>query len=281
MDRGVEYEWTKFSPETMKAAVDALTRELPADQRRDDPVRLAVDLKSVAWSHDSEEEFFADYRTDCASATYDTFPKNRSTAYRLIVCYYGGYSTRTVVDISAPSRQEVLAAAEVFERAAESARVPRPVVLTPESGDEARWESRVTVFIGHGRDPAWRELSDCLEKQHSIRTEAFEFAANAGHATRSILERHMGSASFAALVMTAEDEHADGTAHARENVIHESGLFQGRLGFDRAIVLLEDGCAEFSNIHGIQQIRFPRGRIKGTIGELLATLRREFDPSER
>ena len=27
--------------------------------------------------------------------------------------------------------------------------------------------------------------------------------------------------------MTAEDEHADGTKHARENVIHEVGLFQG------------------------------------------------------
>ena len=29
---------------------------------------------------------------------------------------------------------------------------------------------------------------------------------------------------------------------ARMNVIHEVGLFQGRLGFERAIVLLEEGC---------------------------------------
>jgi hypothetical protein len=43
------------------------------------------------------------------------------------------------------------------------------------------------------------------------------------------------------------------------------------------VVLLEDGCHEFSNVHGIQQIRFPKGKIAGTVGELLATLRREFD----
>jgi hypothetical protein len=48
--------------------------------------------------------------------------------------------------------------------------------------------------------------------------------------------------------MTAEDAHADNTSHARENVVHEAGLFQGRLRFERAIILLEQGCAQFSNI---------------------------------
>jgi predicted nucleotide-binding protein len=45
------------------------------------------------------------------------------------------------------------------------------------------------------------------------------------------------------------------------NVIHEVGLFQGRLGFKRAIVLLEEGCKEFSNIQGLGQIRYPKGNI--------------------
>ena len=51
---------------------------------------------------------------------------------------------------------------------------------------------------------------------------------------------------MAFLVLTAEDEQTDGTLHARENVIHEAGLFQGRLGFEKAIILLEEGCQEFS-----------------------------------
>jgi predicted nucleotide-binding protein len=82
--------------------------------------------------------------------------------------------------------------------------------------------------------------------------------------------------SFALLVLTAEDEHADGSLHARQNVVHEAGLFQGRLGFSRAVLLLEDGCDEFTNIHGVQQIRFSKGNIKETFGDVLATLRREF-----
>ena len=32
-------------------------------------------------------------------------------------------------------------------------------------------------------------------------------------------------------VLTTEDEQADGNVRARMNVIHEAGLFQGRLGF--------------------------------------------------
>jgi predicted nucleotide-binding protein len=76
--------------------------------------------------------------------------------------------------------------------------------------------------------------------------------------------------------MTGEDKMDDGTTRARQNVIHEIGLFQGRLGFTKAIVLKEDGTEEFSNIHGVQQIRYSIGNIKETYGEILATLNREF-----
>jgi predicted nucleotide-binding protein len=86
----------------------------------------------------------------------------------------------------------------------------------------------------------------------------------------------VSSASFALLVHTAEDEQADGSMRARENVVHETGLFQGRLGFERAIVLREDGCADFSNISGLQEIRFHEGNIRETFGEVVATIRREF-----
>ena len=67
-----------------------------------------------------------------------------------------------------------------------------------------------------------------------------------------------------------------GGMRARQNVVHEAGLFQGRLGFAGAVVLLEKGAEEFSNIHGIVQIRFDKGRIKETFGDVVATIRREF-----
>jgi predicted nucleotide-binding protein len=75
--------------------------------------------------------------------------------------------------------------------------------------------------------------------------------------------------------MTAEDEQTDGTLRARENVVHEVGLFQGRLGFARAIVLVEDECKEFSNIHGLGQIRFPTGNIAAKFEDIRAVLERE------
>jgi predicted nucleotide-binding protein len=59
------------------------------------------------------------------------------------------------------------------------------------------------------------------------------------------------------------------------NVVHEAGLFQGRLGFTKAIVVLEEGCEEFSNIHGLGQIRFPKGRISAVFEEVRAVMERE------
>jgi len=71
------------------------------------------------------------------------------------------------------------------------------------------------------------------------------------------------------------DEMADGALQARMNVVHEAGLFQGRLGFTRAIVLLEEGCQEFSNIQGLGQIRFPGGNISAVFEEVRRVLERE------
>ena len=89
------------------------------------------------------------------------------------------------------------------------------------------------------------------------------------------LSEMLDAAGIAFLIMTAEDEQMDGKVHARMNVVHEAGLFQGRLGFTRAIVLLEDGCEEFSNIHGLGQIRFPKGNIRAAFEEVRQVLERE------
>jgi predicted nucleotide-binding protein len=85
----------------------------------------------------------------------------------------------------------------------------------------------------------------------------------------------LDAAAIALIVMTAEDEQVDGKLRARMNVIHEAGLFQGRLGFSKAIVLLEEGCEEFSNISGLGQIRFPKGKISDAFEEIRRVLERE------
>jgi len=132
-----------------------------------------------------------------------------------------------------------------------------------------------TVFIGHGRSQDWRQLGSFLQDRLNLKWDEFNRGSTAGVTIKERLENMLSQANFAFLIMTAEDEHTDNTIHARENVIHEIGLFQGRLGFNRAIVLLEEGCQEFSNIHGIGQIRYPRGYIKATFEEVRGVLERE------
>jgi len=138
-------------------------------------------------------------------------------------------------------------------------------------------EARVgtNVFIGHGRSTAWRELKDFIQDRLRLPWDEFNRVPVAGVTNIARLSEMLDGAAIAFMVMTAEDEHADGTMQARMNVVHEAGLFQGRLGFSRAIVLLEDGCAEFSNISGLGQIRFPAGNISAKFEEIRAVLERE------
>lgn len=131
------------------------------------------------------------------------------------------------------------------------------------------------VFIGHGRSPVWRELKDFVQDRLQLPWDEFNRIPVAGVTNIARLSEMLDAAAIAFLIMTGEDEQADGKVHARMNVVHEAGLFQGRLSFTRAIVLLEDGCEEFSNIHGLGQIRFPRGNIRAVFDEVRQVLERE------
>ncbi|HEY7427760.1 MAG TPA: TIR domain-containing protein [Gemmataceae bacterium] len=165
------------------------------------------------------------------------------------------------------------------QQAKELAKVTRQVVkylqhkMKMKGNTVAKTEG--TIFIGHGGSSVWRDLKDFIQDRLSLQWEEFNREPTAGHSTKERLEAMLDSACFAFLVMTAEDERADGTKQARANVIHEVGLFQGRLGFERAIILLEEGCSEFSNIVGLTQIRFPKGNIMAKSEEVRRVLERE------
>jgi hypothetical protein len=280
MEATYTFHGVKFPPEVIRKGCDAVAG-LPRSDKASKfgfGSYLSVSFDEERWQHDSIDEFFADYRKDCANAHMSfggtILDGGGGETYGLGIdwSWYGGYFPKTEVRVTAPTRAGILRVVEVLR-----SEIPNSEVFTS-GGQESDWREKVRLFIGHGGNDAWRELSDLLEHQHGIQTSAFEFAATAGHSTRGVLEKLVRESSFAALVMTAEDQDSEGNMHARENVVHEAGLFQGALGFDRAIVLLEEGCAEFSNIHGVQQVRFKPGGIKSTVGELLSALMREFGP---
>lgn len=131
------------------------------------------------------------------------------------------------------------------------------------------------IFIGHGHSPAWRELERLLTQELKLSVVEFNVDPTAGLTTVERLKDMLAQATFAFIVMTAEDMRGDGKAHARENVIHEVGLFQAGLGFGRAIILKECGCEDFSNIHGLTYVEFPAGKLLRAKGEIVRTLERE------
>lgn len=179
------------------------------------------------------------------------------------------YANKALVAVKHADRAVIARVHEVFLNAA-------PGLYKPPLDEPIQSEPRPRIFIGHGgSNSAWAELKNHLTDKHQFEVVAYETGARAGHTIRDILEEMMGMASFAILVLSAEDEQADGSMHARQNVIHEAGLFQGRLGFARAIVVLQDGVENLSNLAGLQYVSFEHD-IKETYGEILATLKREF-----
>ena len=131
------------------------------------------------------------------------------------------------------------------------------------------------IFIGHGHSPDWREFKDFINDRLGLPWDEFNRVPVAGVTNIARLTQMLNQSCMAFLVMTAEDEQADGTLHARMNVVHEAGLFQGKLGFKKAIILLEDECEEFSNIYGLNQIRFSKGNISASFEEVRRVLERE------
>lgn len=144
------------------------------------------------------------------------------------------------------------------------------------SQSEFHWKPR--IFIGHGRSADYALLKNYLTDR-GYEVENFESGPRAGHSAKDVIEGMARRASMAFLVHTAEDEQDGVKARARQNVVHETGLFQGRLGFERAIVVREEGCEEFSNLAGVQYISFRKGNIKDAFGEVSDTILREFPPA--
>jgi predicted nucleotide-binding protein len=264
-----EYVGVKFPPNVIKAAHQAFLEHLPEDDKRraQSASRRSIQTGREHWSFDNDEEFFSEYRNDISHASIGYHPFDSDGDLDIS---FGGYSSS--INVRLPEKYQVESVFEVFEDAAEASRLPEPTHEAPEPPNRR-------VFIGHGHSPLWRELADHLEYLQGFDVNAYETGPRAGLSVKETLQRLLSEASFAILIHTAEDEQKDGELRARENVIHETGLFQGRLGFERVIVLREEGCESFSNQGGINEIRFGTGNIKETYGEVVATLYREFPPN--
>lgn len=266
------YSGVRFGVEVLEKALAEFDSLYTGADVQFDYHLLNVRQGDQQWSYDTIQEFLADHRSSSDNSSLirrsvvpSTASLSESSIYRTIsVDHYR--DGECVLEISSPHRSEIEKVFNVFELAVAASRIevdPTPV-------------SKPIIFVGHGRDAPWRDLKDHLQDKHGYQIEAYETGSRAGHTIRDILEEMSAKSSLAFLVMTGEDLSGKGITRARQNVIHEVGLFQGALGFSRAITLVEQGVELFSNLDGVQQIRFSKGNIKECFGEVLATIRREF-----
>lgn len=219
----------------------------------------------------NEEEFFADYITAPDSAPDSAHYLRQFRVGKRDKGLLRVWSTpavppdkvRVSVKVGAKEPSQIKAVMNVFEANKEKSLLP---LETPKKKEPI-------VFVGHGHSEDWKELRDHLRDMHGIEVIAYEAGPRAGHTIEDVLEKMLAKATIAFFVMTGEDETVAGSMNPRLNVVHELGLFQGRLGFNKGIVLLKRGAAEFSNIAGLQQIRFTD--IKEVFGNVVATINRE------
>jgi len=258
------FERTRFSTEVIEDAIKVFADLSQTDTSDLDLKTMAVTTDRGYWMFDSLDEYLSEHRSPHKSSDLWVWTPDMGSFLHVQELDIKEMKLSTEVGITLPDRAHIMRLAGVFERRASEFAVP----ATP--------DPQPRVFIGHGRSGQWRDLKDHLHEQHGYLVEAYETGARAGHVIRDILEEMLDASSFAVLVHTGEDETLDGSKRARQNVIHETGLFQGRLGFGRAIVLLEDGVEGYSNLQGVHQIQYSAGNIKETFGDVLATLRREF-----
>jgi Predicted nucleotide-binding protein containing TIR-like domain len=134
--------------------------------------------------------------------------------------------------------------------------------------------TRSLIFVGHGRSDDWKRLDPFLTGL-GLEIEEFNRDPSAGVSTTERLSDMLSKACFALIAMTAEDLHDDGKIHARENVVHEIGLFQGKLGFRKAIIVKRTDSEKFSNLDGLTYISYPKGGIERAFPEIIRTLIRE------
>lgn len=117
------------------------------------------------------------------------------------------------------------------------------------------------VFVAHGRSPEWLAVKAFVEQRFGVPVYSFESDSWGSRPVTEALSDYLQRCSFAICVLTAEDTTGDGHLVARQNVIHEIGLFQGGRGFDRVLVLVEEGCESVPAAAAPYTAVFPRNAI--------------------
>ena len=139
--------------------------------------------------------------------------------------------------------------------------------------EEVKKEMSDSIFISHGHaDLLKYQLKDFVREKLGKTAVVLSEQLNNGMTIVEKLEAASEKCNKAIILLTKDDEMADGRMRGRQNVIHEIGFFQGKYGRRNVVLLCEEGVESFSNISGIVYIKFNRDHFP----EVFEPLRNEL-----
>ena len=131
-----------------------------------------------------------------------------------------------------------------------------------------------SIFISHGHAELLKlQLKDFVREKLGKKAVILSEQPNNGMTIVEKLEAVSEKCNKAIILLTKDDEMADGSMRGRQNVIHEIGFFQGKYGRRNVILLQEEGVESFTNISGIVYIQFNRDHFP----EVFEPLRNELE----
>ena len=97
------------------------------------------------------------------------------------------------------------------------------------------------------------------------------------HEVSEALSKYLERCRLAVCVLTAENFTNDGR---NQSVIHEVVLFQGQRGFDRVVLLVQEGCDFVPQAAALYTIYFPHNRINRTFYQLAEIIELQGFPAK-
>jgi len=163
------YERVIFTPEVIKEAENVLVSSLKEKDRKITNQILTIQLSGVEqWTHDTEEEFFADYRK---SFKYAKLYKSYSYKHTISLWIYGN---DTEVSVSLANRADIEKVFNVLESNVEKCRLPKqPQTKTKIKTD---WITETANKVEDRCPIAGRKLKLALIKLDSEEAEEWQNA---------------------------------------------------------------------------------------------------------
>jgi hypothetical protein len=127
----------------------------------------------------------------------------------------------------------------------------------------------------HDGNPQWQAVREFSERKCGLPTYELSSVTVAEHDLAELMREHLAQCSFAICLLSATGRASAGHSRVDQKIVHQAGILQGRYGFGRVAMLVEEGCEMFSNIAGLIRLDFPPGRVDSTFLELERVLQRE------